>query len=296
MPHITDNSFDAITTNDYFRKYANQKEYNELYNKYLPLQKQGKVIIQPNRIEFTITDYCNLKCKRCSAQCNILKTNEKQIISLAKLQKYSKYVKPHEFHTVGIMGGEPTLHPEFAKICKQLPKLFPSKGYLLFTNGFNLTDYLKEIKVFNWISLSHYPGFNDKEIKEIKKLNLPNVFTESKTFETNTLMDLSKEPNKNKSNLYYNCDFRNVKSVRWNKIFHCCSACYVHYTRNVPYSLTTVPFNSHWRENLKQQESNMNTLCKKCFLNCSETHKWFYVAFLKKGKLGKIYPYRSELQ
>jgi hypothetical protein len=47
---------------------------------------------------------------------------------------------------IGIMGGEPTLHPKFAEICKIMQEMVPEKGRRqLWTNGYKWKEYEKII-------------------------------------------------------------------------------------------------------------------------------------------------------
>lgn len=97
-----------------------------------------------------ITTYCNLKCPYCFAQQMFEEKNIKNI-SIEQFDKtlnwISSFVK--KTHTrVGIIGGEPTLHPNFSIIMEHTSHFcYQHDTYgLLFTNGIYLNENtLKEI-------------------------------------------------------------------------------------------------------------------------------------------------------
>ena len=93
-----------------------------------------------------ITKYCNLKCPYCFAE-TMMTEEDKKNIDLNLLKDILEWLKctPHE--RIGLIGGEPTLHPQFKEIlsivnnhCEQND----SKS-ILFTNGIELEKYLPYI-------------------------------------------------------------------------------------------------------------------------------------------------------
>lgn len=92
-----------------------------------------------------IVNYCNLKCPYCFA--------DDMIHEKTKTMSIEDYCKVLEFlgrtskNYVGIIGGEPTLHPQFREILKETNKYCREcdTGATLFTNGINLQPYLADI-------------------------------------------------------------------------------------------------------------------------------------------------------
>lgn len=93
-----------------------------------------------------INNYCNLKCDYCFANDMIKEVNK--TMSLENYIKILKYLTEQncEEH-IGIIGGEPTIHPQFKDIlietnqCANANKI----NFTLFTNGIELEPYLSYI-------------------------------------------------------------------------------------------------------------------------------------------------------
>lgn len=77
-----------------------------------------------------LNNYCNLSCEYCFAG-NVLK-EQRQDISLEGFRKCLQLLP--SYHPVSILGGEPTLHPQFPEILDILQKDLRTR-VLLFTNG-----------------------------------------------------------------------------------------------------------------------------------------------------------------
>ena len=89
-------------------------------------------------IQVEITNACINECANCSRFVGHhkkpfymdLEMIEKAIDSLEGFQQI-----------IGIMGGEPTKHPDFSKICKLLQKKVPKEKRRLFTAGYKWDQY-----------------------------------------------------------------------------------------------------------------------------------------------------------
>lgn len=94
-----------------------------------------------------ITNYCNLKCEYCFAN-EFKKENNKHNITIDELNRILNFLSQSNMshQRIGIIGGEPTLHPDLSQIlnilinfCEQNQIIYP----ILFTNGIELSKYLK---------------------------------------------------------------------------------------------------------------------------------------------------------
>jgi MoaA/NifB/PqqE/SkfB family radical SAM enzyme len=85
-----------------------------------------------------ITDICNKECPYCFAQekvaigAQVAKSNLKNI-SLANVQKYLDFLEAGNDRLFKILGGEPTVHPQFSEIVQM--GLDRGMNVIVFTNG-----------------------------------------------------------------------------------------------------------------------------------------------------------------
>jgi hypothetical protein len=91
-----------------------------------------------NRIEIDITYMCNLRCQNCNR--SISQAPEKLHISLDMIKKFVSESIAHNKHwkVIRVLGGEPTLHPEFQEIVSELLKYRkwePSCSIIVVSNG-----------------------------------------------------------------------------------------------------------------------------------------------------------------
>lgn len=89
-----------------------------------------------------VTNYCNLKCPYCFADDMI---QEKTVsISMDDYCKILEFVSRTPNNHVGIIGGEPCLHPQFDEIIKETNKYCRecNTDATLFTNGIELDKYI----------------------------------------------------------------------------------------------------------------------------------------------------------
>lgn len=92
-----------------------------------------------------ITNFCNLQCKYCFADDMI--QQEKQFMDFPTFQKALRFLAVETPTVVGLIGGEPTLHPDFDLFLDELIDFCQnteSTG-LIFTNGIELKRYLPKI-------------------------------------------------------------------------------------------------------------------------------------------------------
>lgn len=97
-----------------------------------------------------LTEYCNLQCPYCFASKMIEeKTDDTKNISLEQLDIILKWLLPSttSLERIGLIGGEPTLHPQFKEILGKINSFneFTNTPSIVFTNGINLSEFLPVI-------------------------------------------------------------------------------------------------------------------------------------------------------
>lgn len=93
-----------------------------------------------------LTKYCNLQCPYCFAQ-DMMTEEEKSNIEINILQDILKWLENTPEERIGLIGGEPTLHPKFKEILSIVNNYCErtQRTSILFTNGIKLKDFLPYI-------------------------------------------------------------------------------------------------------------------------------------------------------
>lgn len=100
-----------------------------------------KTIYIPNlkKLEIDITYFCNLTCSGCSRSSAQAPSN--QHMSLNQIQEFLDETdrKGHKWESIHLLGGEPTLHPQFVELVTMLDEWFqahsPDTELKVITNG-----------------------------------------------------------------------------------------------------------------------------------------------------------------
>lgn len=93
-------------------------------------------------MNIAIVNYCNLQCKYCFADDMIHEKME--TMSLDNFREILSFAARTSKNHIGIIGGEPTLHPHFQDILKEVNRYCREvdTGATLFTNGIELEKYI----------------------------------------------------------------------------------------------------------------------------------------------------------
>jgi hypothetical protein len=99
---------------------------NNKYGHFLSLQKVVTACTGPlyNRngyeIELDITYSCNLKCFGCNRICGLAPSDDS--LNLAQIRQFIRESTARDtpWKTINVMGGEPTMHPQFLSIIEEL--------------------------------------------------------------------------------------------------------------------------------------------------------------------------------
>lgn len=95
-----------------------------------------------------INNYCNLKCPYCFA--NEMIEEDQKSITEEQLIEILNFLSRSKINRIGIIGGEPTIHPHFKEILNTIQEFTKNKHIkcVVFSNGICLGDYAREFKLY----------------------------------------------------------------------------------------------------------------------------------------------------
>ena len=115
---------------------------------------------KPTALSLYLTQYCPLKCKYC-----IFGTQEKQHMPNEYAIKRIREAKELKVSHVVFTGGEPTLHPDFLEIFKEIKN--QNMSVLLVTNGIPIKEeILKEVTDYEQSTFYFSLDCHDKKIND----------------------------------------------------------------------------------------------------------------------------------
>lgn len=194
----------------------------------------------PLRLEFVVTDFCNLNCKGCGhyspvapQEFETLETITRQLKHISEAD-HKKLVKK-----LYIMGGEPLTAPvdTLTGMARQMRHYFPEAEVYLFTNGLALKKmpevFWKSLKDNNVIlAITRYPIKADYEAIEelVKKQGVRyNVFADRNMANSFFRFGLDPKGTQDKRMSHFRCFNFGCVTVRDGRIYPCStSACISH--------------------------------------------------------------------
>lgn len=112
-----------------------------------------------------LLNYCNLQCPYCFA--NEFIEEKKQLITIEQLDKILNFLKTSRHRgSIGLIGGEPTLHPLFKDILIKVKNFSLKEEFpppVIYTNGINLTPYIGLLKDVHMLINLNEPELIGKE-------------------------------------------------------------------------------------------------------------------------------------
>lgn len=120
-----------------------------------------------------LTRKCNLKCPYCFADEFVNKEYEN--ITLKDFKTAINFIKTDPNERIGLIGGEPSLHPDFNTILDILTKDEDIKNFIIYTNGLEINKYLEKIsnkKVHLLVNCNSQNDIGDKFEKLKKNIKL----------------------------------------------------------------------------------------------------------------------------
>ena len=108
-----------------------------------------------------INTYCNFHCPYCFAQTE-MKTNNVKNITLENFKKYLDFLQKNEESDVRIIGGEPTLHPQFFEFIDTIIEYECFSSVLIFSNfSFPIEFAQKIVEYSDKIVIEFLPNINN---------------------------------------------------------------------------------------------------------------------------------------
>lgn len=128
-----------------------------------------------------LTEYCNLKCPYCFASTMIEESSQStNNITIEQFDKILNWLMPTAItrdFSIGLIGGEPTLHPQFSEILQHINYFnsLTKSNSIIFSNGLCLEKYLYQIGkttsiLINVNKLNN--NLNNKLLNTLDKLNI----------------------------------------------------------------------------------------------------------------------------
>jgi organic radical activating enzyme len=112
-------------------------------------------------IQIDITNYCFHKCLYCSRYNSHLRQDQREHMSLDMFKKILDSLKNWPAR-IGIIGGEPLMHPQFVEFCDEIKKRFPKQKMGLWSSG--PTQYKKNIdKIQETFGMIAYNEHNEDQ-------------------------------------------------------------------------------------------------------------------------------------
>ena len=122
--------------------------------------------------EFYITHHCNIDCKNCNRFNNY---NFKGHIDWRVSEnEYEQWAKKFQIRNIGILGGEPLMHPEVTVWIKKIRSWWPDAGLVITTNGLllnkvvGLYDVVNKEKCTIEICVHNYDWI-EKQLEDLKE-------------------------------------------------------------------------------------------------------------------------------
>ncbi|MDD4910447.1 MAG: radical SAM protein [Candidatus Omnitrophica bacterium] len=100
-------------------------------------------IYRVKTIQIEVTNACNMQCANCTRF--VGHHSKPFFMDLDMVRKAIDSLEGYEGN-IGLMGGEPTLHPKFPEICDIFKEMIPDKGHRqLWSNGYKWKEYEDKI-------------------------------------------------------------------------------------------------------------------------------------------------------
>ena len=113
-------------------------------------------------VEFYITNVCNLACSNCN------RFNNENTTGYVRFNKelYKPWADLYDIDLIGIIGGEPTLHPYLGEWCSGIRDLWPDSNIVLTSNGTNILKCKNLFAICSENNVTFEISFHDETIDQ----------------------------------------------------------------------------------------------------------------------------------
>jgi hypothetical protein len=119
-----------------------REKLSPLLGKFFPMAAKAVCHVRRSRLDvlnIQIVDHCNLNCKYCNNFSSIAKEKCMDKATFTKDLTRLRELTGGKIGAIGLMGGEPLLHPFLIELMKTTRALFPKTKLSILTNGILLT-------------------------------------------------------------------------------------------------------------------------------------------------------------
>ena len=204
------------------------------------LRRWKELRTMPLRLEFVLSDYCNLNCRGCTHYSPLAPRGFEPLDMLERNMAHLSSVCGAEVKSAYLIGGEPLLYPGIAQAMRLLRKYFPSQDLYVFTNGIALpkmdNDFWEAAADCDIIiAITRYPIRFDYDavmkICQSRKVRTE-VFGDRSQPDSFFKFGLDPEKRQNPHISHYKCYNRGCVSVIGERVYPCSiSACVGHLNR-----------------------------------------------------------------
>lgn len=195
---------------------------------------------EPLRVEFVLSDFCNLNCRGCTHYSPLAK---KEFVALDVLERSMRIIGSRcgdGLESAYLIGGEPLLYPHLTAAMRALRENFPTQKLYIFTNGIALprmdAEFWEAARQLDIIlAVTRYPiKFDYDKVLElcVEQRVKTEVFADRGDDNSffRYLLDPSKKQNARVS--HFKCYNRGCLSVIGDRVYPCSiSACVTHLNR-----------------------------------------------------------------
>lgn len=191
----------------------------------------------PLRLEFIVTDYCNLNCKGCTHYSPLAEKEFADIVRLKQSMAHLGRIGADKVEQVYLIGGETLLYPQLVEAMEALRRHFPTQQLFVFTNGLLLPRMSDEFwaaarRLDITMALTIYPiKFDYDAVQALCRERGVRFEIFGDRTVSNTFWRFALDPAKkqNRRLAHFKCYNRGCVSIIGNRLYPCSiSACVSH--------------------------------------------------------------------